>query len=257
MTINWDSVFDLIGASKIPDWDKETVGAAVTTATEKWWEADLTSEVLGVELFGRDPFPYKIDLLTRNSHYRVIDWKTKKAGKLDQFWEERERRSPQHRIYAAAVATKFGPEVFPIFYEVRGVELSEKPKTRVVSMKIDRPEAVEAVHYLRGVTAMRKGLIERKHEPWVREVGGCRCFGPMYACEFEKYCFEGKALPEHDPERVEKEFSHSSASEFLRCPERYRLLQILGKNLAEDVGANGDTFHRAMEMIYNTRMEGK
>lgn len=255
--IDFDPVFDLIQASQITDWAKEEVAAAVTTSVEKWWEADLSQNVVGVELFGRDPFPFKIDVLMQNGHYTVVDWKTKKAGKLDQFWEEREKRSPQHRIYAAAVATKFGPEVFPIWYEVRGVELSEKPKTRVVKMKIDRLEAVEAVHYLRGVSAMRKALVDRKHEPWVREVAGCRCFGPMYACEFEKYCFEGRKLPEHDPERVEKEFSHSTASEFLRCPERYRLLQILGKDVQEDAAANGDTFHRAMELIYNTRLEGK
>lgn len=253
--INWDPVFDLIQTSRIPDWDKEEVAAAVTTAVEKFWEEDAAYKVLGVELFGRDPFPFKIDLLMQNGHYTIADWKTKKPGKLDQMWEDRERRSPQHRIYAAAVATKFGPEVFPIYYEVRGVELAEKPKVKVIEMRIDRPEAVEAVHYLRGVSAMRKSLVDRKHLPWVREVSGCRCFGPLYACEFEKYCWNGQPLPDHDAERVEKEFSHSTASEFLRCPERYRLLQILGKNVEEDSGAAGDTFHRAMEMIYNTRLQ--
>jgi hypothetical protein len=255
MTINWDPIFELIQSSRIPDWSQETVAAAVTKAAEDFWEKDLAASVLGVELFGKEPCPFKIDLLLKNGHYTVVDWKTKKAGKLDQFWEERERRSPQHRIYAAAVATKFGPEVFPIKYEVRGVTLEEKPKTKVVTLMIDRPEAVEAVHYLRGITAMRRSLIDRKHLPWVQDRSGCRCFGPLYACEFEKFCFSGVKLPEHDVEKVEKDFSHSSASEFLRCPERYRLLQVLGKNLEDDPGAAGDTFHRAMEMIYNTRLE--
>jgi hypothetical protein len=256
--INWDSVFDLIQTSKVPDWSQELVAAAVTSATEHFWEKDHAQKVIGVELFGRDPFPYKIDLILGNGHIVVRDWKTKKAGKLDSFWEDRERRSWQSKIYGAAVATKFGPEVFPIHYELVGVTLEEKPKIKVLEWKIDREAAVEAVHFLRSVTAMRRALVDRNHTPWTRDPSGCRCFGPLYKCEAERFCWEGAKLPDHDPDKVEKAFSHSSAQEFLRCPERHRLFSIMGKELDDnDAGAAGDTFHRAMEMIYTTRLEEK
>src|SRR5581483_7785425 len=98
--LNLDPAFELIAASRIPDWDQECVGEAVSAAVSKFWEADQAYRVIGVELFGREPVPYKIDLLMQNGHYSVVDWKTKKPGKLDEMWELRERRSPQHKIYA-------------------------------------------------------------------------------------------------------------------------------------------------------------
>lgn len=252
--VNWDAVFDLIEQAKLPDWDKETVGAAVVKAAEEWLREDGESEVVGTELYGEDPCPYKIDLLLRQTTGRVktVDWKGKKSGKLDDRWIVRETRSWQPKIYAAAIVTLFPDVVFPIVYQVRGVTFEEKPHVKTVDLTLTREDAESAVHYLRGLDAERKALIGRGHTPWPLNPSGCQMFGPQYPCEFEDVCWQGRKAPEMDAEKASRMFSHSSAQEFLRCPERYRLLRIAGKPEEEDEGAAaaGRTFHAAMELIY-------
>jgi hypothetical protein len=208
--------------------------------------------VEGVELYGEDPAPYKIDvLLEKDGRLTVVDWKTKQAGKLDDRWVFRETRSWQSKIYAAALATARGPEIFPLNYEVRGVTLEEEPKVKTIRMSISRAEAVAAVRYLQGTCAMKERLVERGRAPWPQHTQGCQMFGPGYPCEFEAYCWHGEELPDFvDVERLKRPLSHSSAGEFLRCPERYRLLRLMGKSDDDESGNAGTCFHAAMEEVY-------
>jgi hypothetical protein len=84
-------------------------------------------------------------------------------------------------------------------------------------------------------------------------------YGPAYPCPFEKYCWEGQEPPQVTPEaieRIQRDFSHSRATQFIRCPEKDRLSQLVGYVSEEDqeednVRGPGIVFHRAMEAIYN------
>lgn len=258
MTINWDSVFDTIIAGKLADWDKELVAAAVTKAVEEWTlRLDKDVRIVSTETYSDDPFPYLIDVLqeTAAGTFKIVDWKTKKTGKLDDRWVLKQSRSRQPRLYAAAVATKYGPDVFPVISEIRGVTLEEKPSTRTLQMEFGIEDARRAIYELRQIDAERRALLNMGHIPWIRDSKGCRLFGDWYKCEFEPYCWGEKGqliqLPVGDITRAERPFSHSSAEEYLRCPERYRLLRVLEKqDDDEDVAQAGRVFHSAMEDIY-------
>lgn len=248
--MNWDAVFDIIARGKAPEWDREIVALAVEEAYKTWFQADERDTILSVEVYGREPWPYKIDIVKRrheDGRLVLCDWKTKAAGKLDETWELREKRSPQSRIYGAAAADVYGTHEFPIMYEVRGVLLAEKPKTKTISMTLEEADAAEAVRHLRDQTAMRDTLVEREKTPWVKNPAGCRIYGPAYKCEFEEYCWGGLTPPEGI---ADKPLSHSSAKEFLRCPERYRLINIMEKPEDDQTTAAGSLFHEAMETAY-------
>lgn len=259
--LNWDRVFDVLTAQPIPDWDKELVATAVEKAVEKWGPVDRHAEIVSTEIYSDDPFPHKIDIhlndpsIDRN---KVVDWKTKKAGKLDDRWTLKQERSWQPRLYAAIIATKYGADVFPILFEIRGIVLAEKPETRTISMVFTRADAVGAINYMRQMEAQRGALVTGGKIPWIRDPQGCRMFGDMYKCEFEGICWPGAdpmnplvQVPTGNMERAEKAFSHSSASEYLRCPERYRLLRVLDKEDEDDaITGAGSAFHACMEEIY-------
>jgi hypothetical protein len=254
-------MYDRIIASRLPDWDKEAVAASMEKAIDTWMETDIKGEIVAAELTGTDPFPYKIDLtLADNGVLTVADWKTKRNGKLDDRWEMRETRSPQRKLYAAAALTLFGDRItWPLKFQIRGVLLAEDVrdvKTKTLTFHIAHAEAVEAVRHMRDLTAMRAVLIEREKYPWPRYESGCQMYGPAYKCEFEPYCWEGLTVPATDSERIDRTFSHSSSGEFMRCPERYRLLKSLPRVEAdpdeEDTSAAGAgvVFHSVMEAIY-------
>jgi hypothetical protein len=261
--MNLDFIFDLVAEAKCPDWDKELVLAGVFKAIDLFFDGkDKLYTVKGVELWGEEPAPHKIDIyMTKDGEHKAVDWKFKKStAKLDDVWQMRESRSWQPKIYAAALATKFGPEIFPLSYEVRGVaadsEDPQKAKVKIVAMKLDRDYAVNAVHYLKQVTAERQSLIDLGKWPWIQDPGGCRCFGPLYKCAFEPICWEGQKQP-LDLAKLHtlKPMSHSSVKEYLRCPQRYALLQLLGKPEEDDeISAAGTLFHRVMEEIYSKRV---
>jgi PD-(D/E)XK nuclease superfamily len=260
---NLDFIFDIVAESKCPDWDRECVIAGAVKAIDLFLDGkDKLYKIEGVELYGTEPAPYKIDIyMTKDGEHKVVDWKyKKKTAKLDDVWHLRESRSWQPKIYAAALATKYGPEVFPLTYEVRGVaadsEDPAKAKVKVVAMKLDREYAVKAVHYLKQVTAERQALIELGKWPWIQNPDGCRCFGPMYKCAFEPVCWEGQKVNLELTKLQElKPLSHSSVKEYIRCPQRYALLQLLGKPEEDDeITAAGTLFHKMMEEVYKTRI---
>jgi len=173
----------------------------------------------------------------------------------------RETRSPQRGIYAAAVATMYGQGVFPIRYEVRGVTLdAEKPQAKQLAFVIGEGEAHEAIRHLREKTAMLQTLIEIGQVPWVKNDGGCRIYGDAYKCEFEDACWNGQRHVPTDPVGITRPLSHSSAKEFLRCPERYRALQSLPRveddDEETDSTAAGTVFHLLMEGIYQDLRAG-
>jgi len=251
-----DSVVGQITASKIPDWDKDRVATAVVKALETWWDEDLNRRVVAVELYGEKPYRYKIDLVLDDSHgLVVVDWKTKNAGKIDDKWELRETRSYQSKLYVAVLARELGHSIYPVRYEIRGVTLEEKPQTRTLKLFIDQTDAAEAVRNLHSVELQRRALAGKKRVPWTRDPQGCQCFGPMYKCEFEPYCWErGGVIPQGQPE---KPLSHTAMQEYLRCPERYRLLRILGQlEDEEDRASVGIVFHEVMEALYRARLTG-
>jgi hypothetical protein len=260
--IDLGPAFDRIVASRLPDWDKEAVAAAMERVMDVWVEKDLAGAVvLATEQAGSDPFPYKIDLtLVQDGALLLIDWKTKRTGKLDDRWEMRETRSPQRKLYAAAALTLYGDKVeWPLRFHIRGVLLDEEVKNvkgKTLPFVISHAEAVEAVRHLRDQTALRDALIERGKYPWVRHEGGCRLYGDAYKCEFEDFCWNGLIPPPTDLVRIEKPLSHSSAKEFLRCPERFRLLKSMERRELEDdeedtsSNAAGRVFHEIMEFIY-------
>lgn len=258
-----DPVFEQIAEGRVPDWEKECITPAAIRVIERFsLGEDADWHVEGVELHGTDPVPFKIDLyLSHGTNRKVVDWKYKKRPeKLDDMWQFRESRSWQPKIYAAALATRYGSEIFPLDYEVRGVGSSsddpEKVKIRVVKLEITRKDAVKAVHYFRQMTAQRDALVEMGKWPWPQDPDGCRCFGPMYACDFEDNCWNGKEA-QVDLEKLKtlKVFSHSSVKEYARCPQRYALLQLLGKQAGdeENTGA-GILFHEVMENVYKRRI---
>jgi hypothetical protein len=260
---NWDILFDTLQKQSIPDWDKELVGAAVVKAVELFYDKDQEYEVLGTEMRGDQPCPFLIDLVLHHStysnqdKYKLVDWKYKKSGKLDDRWAMRESRSWQPRIYAAAIATLYGADVFPIHYEIRGVapmdDDAKHCEVRVIPMTFSRAEAVEAVRYIRGIVAMRDSLIQIGKNPWPKDPSGCRMYGDFYKCEYEPYCWEGIRLPEPNKDYQPKTLSHSSAADFLRCPEYHRLRTAVMGHREDDDGeaaAAGRAFHKVVETLW-------
>lgn len=264
---NLDFIYEQIAAGRAPDWDKECIAAATLRSAERFFLGeDSRWKVEGVELHGDDPVPFKIDLfLSHGTEHKVIDWKYKKRPeKLDVQWRFRESRSWQPKIYAAALATRYGSEIFPLEYEVRGVGAATddpaKVKIEVVKLEITRKMAVKAVHYFRQMTAQREALVTMGKFPWPQDPNGCRCFGPMYACDFEDYCWEGKDHLNMDITRLKtlKPFSHSSVKEYARCPQRYALIQLTGKTAGDEENtAAGILFHEVMESIYKSRSQNE
>jgi len=261
--MNLDFIFDIVAEAKCPDWDKELVLSGVFKALDLFWEGkDKLYSIKGVELWGTEPAPHKIDIyMTKEGEHKVVDWKFKKStAKLDDVWEMRESRSWQPKIYSAALASRFGTEVFPLSYEVRGVaadsEDPKKAKVKIVAMKLDHAYALKAIDYLKQVTAERQALIDLGKWPWIQVPEGCRCFGPMYKCAFESVCWEGQKVNlELTKLQTLKPMSHSSVKEYLRCPQRYALLQLLGKPEEDDeISAAGTLFHKVMEEVYKTRI---
>jgi hypothetical protein len=254
----WDLLFDTLYEQSIPDWDKELVGAAAVRATELFYDKDHEWGIVGTEVRGDQPCPYLIDLvMTKEGRYKLVDWKYKKSGKLDDRWVMRESRSWQPRIYAAAIATLYGADVFPIHYEVRGVapadDNAKHCEVRVIPMMFKRAEAVEAVRYIRGIVAMRDSLIQIGKNPWPKDPSGCRMYGDFYKCEYEQYCWEGIRLPEPNKDYQPKTLSHSSAADFLRCPEYHRLRTAVMGHREDDDGeaaAAGKAFHKIVETCW-------
>jgi hypothetical protein len=273
--LNWEPIFEYLTQVKLTEWNRDAVAVSVDKATSYWilgkgrglnGAGDERKYIVEeVELYGEEPFRHKIDILLRDretGRLKVVDWKTRLQGKLDENWERRETRSPQKKLYVAALADRFGMDIFPIEYEVRGIVLSEdKPQVRTLGpFYITPEEATAAVHYIRDIAAMRDTLRTRGHERWPLNQQGCQIFGPAYKCEAEPFCWEGKRLfdvTEEMSERLERAMSHSKAQEFLRCPERYRLIQIGAINTNDiDEEENpssgpGIVFHVAMEMVSN------
>jgi hypothetical protein len=253
--INWNAIADMISSANVAVWDRDVMGPSVDKAWETWGEADTALGVRFVELNLDEPFPAKLDLgLGRDTLVKVVDWKTKRAGALDKVWEERETRSPQRKLYAAALASYYGPDIFPVHYEVRGIRLDEhKPATKAISSVITMAEAHEALRHLQDASAMRDLLRERKDIPWVKDASGCRMFGPQYPCEWEGICWDKTSPPPPtDEAAVSRVLSHSSAKEFLRCPELYRINRSVQRVDArdEDMSAAGTLFHQIMQVIY-------
>jgi len=249
---NLDTVFDLIASARIPEWDKERVALAVEKAVTTWVEPDLREgwRVVAVERSGQDPAPHKIDLvLEKAGRWKIVDWKTKNTGKLDDRWRMRELRSPQGRIYAASMASAYGVDVFPVTIEIRGLAPSDDSvQTASVSYRVEEHEAARVVSEFTQLNALKNSLDSSK--PWPRSPLGCQVYGPMYACEFEGVCWRGEAPPRG--QWTNRALSFSAAQEFLRCPERYRLL-VLSEGEDEDENdrtAVGTVFHQAMEAIY-------
>lgn len=247
---DFSAVAQIIQSSNLPDWDKEFVAAGVEKAYEKWFASDSKNFIYGVELSGKDPVPHKIDVVMQNQagKFSIVDWKTKNAGKLDESWINRESRSPQKSLYAAALRAAIGPEIYPLRYEVRGVTMEEKPQVKVITFNILEAESTASLVNIRGVQSMRDGLIERGKTPWPLNEGGCRAFGPQYPCEFENVCWRGAAMPQGEVKS--RTLSHSARQEFLRCPERSRLLSLTHDWDAEKEDNKGDVFHRCMEFLY-------
>lgn len=258
--INWDRVFDVLQAQSIPDWDKELVSFALEKAIKTWGPLDKPMSIVSTETYTEDPFPLKIDIHLFDpvqERNKIVDWKTKLGGELDERWVLKQSRSWQFKLYAAAIAWKFGNDVFPIIAEVRGIVLAEKPKVHTIPMIFTRTDAEAAMSQIKQIEAERKALLGYGVLPWIKDPQGCRAFGDMYKCEFEPYCWPGEKdglvqIPIGHMERAERPFSHSSASEYLRCPERYRLLRVLDKEDAEEtVTGKGNAFHACMEEIYS------
>jgi hypothetical protein len=62
--VNYDHVFEALSKRRLTEWDQEIVAAAVVKAVETWAEEDSThARIEGVELYGEEPAPYKIDVL--------------------------------------------------------------------------------------------------------------------------------------------------------------------------------------------------
>lgn len=259
----WEPIIDLVTNSRLPDWDKEAVILGVDAALDKYLAFDTSSPwvVKHTERAGDDPFSYRIDIELANTatgKTKVVDWKTRKSGKLDDRWEMRETRSPQKRLYAGALATLYGTEIFPVLYEVRGVMLdgTEKPQQRTLKDVITEEQANIAVRHLREKADLRSRLIQISEVPWIQDDSGCRLFGEAYKCEFEDACWPPytRKPVATDMEAITRPLSHSSAKEFLRCPERYRALKSLNRTDEDDEGDSasyaGKVFHACMEMAY-------
>ena len=246
--MNLDKIYDMIVASPVPDWDKELLVGCVEKAVETWVHVDASKKVLAVEEFGEEPFRYRSDLILENSgQTTIVDWKLRR-GKLDERWESRLRKSWQGKIYAAGVQSRYG-DILPVNVEIRGITLDEKPHTKTLTWVVDLAGATDAVQYIRGIDAMRQALVAREKTPWPRNPSGCEAFGPMYPCEWMSTCWEGKA--EVGTGEPVKAFSHSSAEDFMRCPERYRLNQLTAReDKDDDVAATGRVFHELMAAIY-------
>ena len=258
--LDWDRVFDVLQAQQIPDFDKELVAIALEKAVKTWGPADKPMEIVSTETYTEDPFPLKIDIHLFDpvqERRKIVDWKTKLGGELDDRWAMKQSRSWQFKLYAAAIASIYGPDVFPIIAEIRGIVLAEKPKVRTIPMIFTRTDAEAAIHQIRMIEAERRSLIEYGKLPWIKDPAGCRAFGDLYKCEFEQYCWPSEKdglvqIPIGHMERAERPFSHSSSGEFLRCPERYRLLRVLDKEDEDDaVTGKGNAFHACEEEIYS------
>jgi hypothetical protein len=252
--INWETVASMLVSSPLTEWDREAVATSIEKAVTTWVEPDReTYTVVAVELDATEWFPAKIDLVLRDKRLRAVDWKTKKAGSLDEVWQMRETRSPQRKLYAAALATKYGPDIFPVAYEVRGIRLDEhKPAVKTLVSDITAAEAEEAIRHLKDKSAMRDTLIERAAYPWPRNEQSCRMYGPQYPCPGEPFCWQGREIPATNVVEVSNTLSHSSAKDFLRCPEYYRLRKSV-VNITErddDQAGPGKVFHEVMERIY-------
>jgi len=244
-------VVEIIETSSLPDWDRELVAAGVQKAYDVWFEKDSKDFIIGVELAGKEPVPYRIDLVKQrkdDGRFVVVDWKTKNAGKLDERWIERETRSPQKNFYAGALSQIHGREIYPLQYEVRGITMEEKPQTKVIPFMVKEFQTKNSLINIRGVEAERDALIDRGVVPFPRYESGCRMFGPQYPCEFEGICWRDQPVPEALPKK--RALSHSARQEFIRCPERQRLLEVLRNWDDEKEDNKGDVFHRCMESIY-------
>lgn len=254
MLVAWDTIAQMIAESSLTSWDKDAVAQSVERAVDVWVTKDTAEyTVVAVELDATEWFPARIDLVLRGKRLLAVDWKTKKAGALDEVWMMRETRSPQRKLYAAALATKYGPDIFPVEFEVRGIRLDEhKPQTKTLSSEITLEEAAEAIRHLKDKSAMRDTLIERGAYPWPRNEDSCRRYGPQYPCPGEPFCWQGRQIPPTDVIAVSGALSHSSAKDFLKCPEWYRLRKSV-PNIEErddDQAGPGSVFHSVMERIY-------
>jgi hypothetical protein len=252
--INWETIAAMLVSSPLTEWDREAVATSVEKAVTTWVEPDMeTYTVVAVELDATEWFPAKIDLVLRDKRLRAVDWKTKKAGSLDEVWQMRETRSPQRKLYAAALATKYGPDIFPVAYEVRGIRLDEhKPATKTLVSDITAAEAEEAVRHIKDKSALRDLLIERGAYPWIRVEDSCRRYGPQYPCPGERFCWGGQTVPPTDLLAVSDTLSHSSAKDFMHCPEYYRLRKSVPNlnDRDDDQAGPGKVFHEIMERIY-------
>jgi len=252
--LDWDVICDVISEQPVPEWDQVGICAAADKAVQTWAVEDVKREIIGVEFADEFPYPFRIDLCTRDKDtgaYHIADWKSKgDKRKLDDRWVLRESRSKQHKLYSAALPLLFPDVTFPIHYEVRGISLEERPGILTVPMVITAEQARVAQADLRSIEAHRDLLVSLGHIPWTRDESGCRCFGEMYKCEFEATCWGGESVLLGIPEQ--KSLSHSSSKEFRRCPERYRLLKVCAKSEDDDQRtAAGTAFHKVMEVIYN------
>ncbi len=248
-TLDWDRVFGVIADARLTDWDKELVGGMAVAAFNHWTEKDIRdgAEVKLVEHFVDSPFTARLDLVMEfpDGKVKLVDWKTV-SGKLDERWEERQRRSWQLKLYACKMKKRL-----PIVGEYRGVKVDEEPLCKTVSVVITPADAFAASEQIRMTAKMLDALKDEK--VWPENPGGCKCFGPMYPCPFEEYCWQRKEKPEGLPPKVAL-ISHSAMSDFFRCPE-YRRLNLWTEKEDEEKTAIGITFHAAMAEVYTQFME--
>jgi len=241
-------VLDIIEAANLTVWNKEAVFDAVIAAAEHYLREDRGWTVLDIERYISTPIRAKIDLvLQQDRQLKVVDWKLT-LSKLDDRWALRQFRSWQLRLYAMVLASVYNVE-FPVIGEFRGIRLGDDDtKIQEVRVEVTEADVQEARAYVNGIHAMRDSLIVLDYQPWPKFDSGCRCYGPLYACEFEKICWEKKELPG----RVEEfpPLSFSRIGEFIRCPERYRQLLKQREEETSPMLEAGRAFHDAIAELY-------
>jgi len=237
----------VIESSSLTSWAAEDVAAMVDHVLTVYYPNDPLPLMVEEELqYG--PVKGIVDLVFPGDVLKLVDWKT--SGRLDEGWQVRQRRSNQPRLYAALLGYVLGYDG-PVVVEIRGLTVNDGRVSSQVLSFLVKPEEARQVydHYEQLYAHIRCMDVKQS---WLKNPGGCRLYGNSYPCMFEAYCWQGGELDLTAAPTWSA--SYSSIEDFLRCPERYRLKQLTGKEDSSEAIQIGQVFHLAVSELYKAKL---
>jgi len=183
----------------------------------------------------------------------IIDWKTTNSPVDNDAWRTRCLRSYQWREYkfreSAATLFIYRGLSRSIDWRKKGEEGEPAKRSREVILNLPESLVPDVAHRIAGIDVMRESL--KEWEVWPKNTQSCDDFG--YVCPFLKDC-ENNTMPQRTIEL--REMSYSRREMFLRCPERYRRMEIERLEEKDEDNTNvGKMVHAALERIWRKAFE--